>query len=378
MPPAGLRVTDIAPTHAGRDAEDSPTAGPVARLLFAATERALERWDQLGASDLPGDQVREPMRLLRDLVLEARAGGETPIDAFPPSLPARRLLEALQTAVLEVAAEWEAEAEGALAVADLLGVLRAIERVRAAFHRDASQRFMTRISAPDALQLLVEVAHDMRSPLGSILFLAERLRKGQSGAVTPIQERQLGLVYGAAFGLSSLAGDVMELARGGERLMDAQPIPFSVTDILRSVYDVVLPIAEEKGLGIRMTPPTPDVRVGHPAALNRVLLNLTTNALKFTATGGVEVTATSASRSGLRFAVQDTGRGIPEPVLATLFDAFRRRQKPGDYYFSSAGLGLGICQTLVRRMGGELKVETELEKGTRFHFELELPVSRRI
>lgn len=370
-------MTDIAPPALAREMEGVPVAvvSPAGWRVFArASERVLERWDALGAADLTREQVTGPLGVLHALVREAAEGGEPPLHEFPASLPARRLLDAFRRAFLEVARAGEPP----LSSEDLLGVFGGMERLQRAFERDASQRFMNRISGPDSLQLIVEVSHDMRSPLGSILFLAERLRKGQSGTVTPIQERQLGLIYSAAFGLSSLASDVMELARGGERLMDAQPIPFSVTDIFRSVYDIVVPIAEEKGLSVRLTPPPADLRVGYPAALNRVLLNLTTNALKFTAAGGVEVTATQTARSHVRFTVQDTGRGIPESVLSTLFDAFRRRQKPGDYYFSSAGLGLGICQTLVRRMGGELQVETELEKGTRFHFELDLPLPRRL
>jgi signal transduction histidine kinase len=75
----------------------------------------------------------------------------------------------------------------------------------------------------------------------------------------------------------------------------------------------------------------------------------------------------------VEFSVQDTGRGIPEHVLGSLFEAFRQRQTPGDYAFSSAGLGLSICQKLVRAMGSELQVATELEKGTRFYLTLHLP-----
>jgi hypothetical protein len=213
----------------------------------------------------------------------------------------------------------------------------------------------------------------MRSPLGSILFLAERLRKGQSGIVNSIQERQLGLVYSAAFGLSSLASDVIELARGGDRLVDRKPVPFSVTELMQAVRDIVLPIAEEKGLEIRLAFPESDSRMGYPAALNRVLLNLTTNALKFTAAGSVEVTARQLRRTQMEFSVQDTGRGIPAPVMTTLFDSFRERQKPGEYAFSSAGLGLSICQKLVAAMGGVLQVDTSPETGTRFHFTLDLP-----
>jgi signal transduction histidine kinase len=114
------------------------------------------------------------------------------------------------------------------------------------------------------------------------------------------------------------------------------------------------------------------VRIGHPSALNRVLLNLATNAIKFTNTGSVTVSTREIDRSKIEFSVQDTGRGIPEHVMGSLFEAFRQRQTPGDYAFSSAGLGLSICQKLLRAMGGELQVATELERGTRFYFTLDL------
>jgi signal transduction histidine kinase len=117
--------------------------------------------------------------------------------------------------------------------------------------------------------------------------------------------------------------------------------------------------------------------VGHPGALNRVLLNLTTNALKFTSSGFVEISVRSVAPSRLEFSVRDTGRGIPPQVMSSLFDPFRRRD-PGDYAFSSAGLGLSICRKLVAAMGGTLGVETSDTNGTRFFFELELPVVTRL
>jgi signal transduction histidine kinase len=259
----------------------------------------------------------------------------------------------------------------------IVQLLCALERVQAEIDRDTAQRFANKLSGADGLEMVVEVAHDLRSPLASVLFLAETLRNGQSGAINPIQERQLGLVYSAAFGLSALASDVIELVRGGERLMDLHPIPFSIGETLQSVHDIVQPIAEEKGLTVRITRPDADGRVGHPAALNRVLLNLTTNALKFTSEGYVELSCRAVTKSRIEFSVKDTGRGIPAEVLPTLFDAFRRRVKPGQFTFSSAGLGLSICRKLVSRMGGELGVDTAPGQGTRFHFELELPLSAR-
>ncbi|MEO6447074.1 MAG: ATP-binding protein, partial [Gemmatimonadaceae bacterium] len=167
-------------------------------------------------------------------------------------------------------------------------------------------------------------------------------------------------------------------ARGGTTLMDQQPIGFSVSDVLQSILDILRPMAEEKRLTMRCAGPTADVRIGHPSALNRVLLNLATNAIKFTNTGAVDVTCRELDRTRVEFSVRDTGRGIPPSVISNLFEAFRQRQTQGDYAFSSAGLGLSICQKLVLAMGGELGVETELEKGTRFHFTLELPQPERL
>jgi signal transduction histidine kinase len=317
------------------------------------------------------DDVRAPIGVLTEAVARVVGGGEPELGRLPITVPARRLLDALRRATLDSAA-----AGDICCAPEALLLCTAIERVQEAVDIDAAQRFASRLTGPDALQLVVEVAHDMRSPVASILFLADRLRSTQSGPLTAMQERQLGLIYSAAFGLSALAGDVIELARGGDWLVDQHTIPFSVADILRSVGDIVQPIAEEKGLSVRLTPPDADARYGYPAALNRVLLNLTTNALKFTAEGTVEVAARQRSRTLIEFAVTDTGRGIPPQVMTTLFDAFRHQHKPG-YSFSSAGLGLAICRKLVASMGGELAVETS-DNGTRFSFELELPLASKL
>ncbi len=348
------------------------TAPSVGGILAQAAERAAAAWvprDEDGG--VTAEELRSPLRILCDAAERVAVGGGERVGALPTTVPARRLLECLRRCLLEGAAagDWSPE--------DAVAACLAVERVQALIDADAAQKFADRLTGADALPLVVEVAHDMRSPLASILFLAERLRNDQSGPLTPIQERQLGLIYSAAFGLSALAGDVIELARGGDWLMDQDPIPFSVADILRSVGAIVQPIAEEKKLDVRLKSPDADARVGYPAALNRVLLNLTTNALKFTAEGFVEVTARPRSRTRLEFSVQDSGRGIPPQVMDTLFDAFRRRQRPGDYTFSSAGLGLAICRKLVDAMDGELAVETS-DKGTRFYFELDLPFASKM
>jgi signal transduction histidine kinase len=351
----------------------SPT--PAADDIRAATWRALTA----ASTDVAGSlvlgehatssalDIRTAAGILADAVRRAATGGAPDLSDLPAFVPARRLLERLRAGFLE-----HAEAPDVRSQADdCVVVLRAFERVQEMLDRDAAHRFASRLTGQDAQQLVVEMAHDMRSPLGSILILAERLRAG--GELTAIQQRQLGLVYSAAFGLSALAGDVIELARGGTTLVDQERLPFAVSDVLQTIMDILRPMAEEKRLTMKAVGPSADVRVGHPSALNRVLLNLATNAIKFTNTGSVTVSCREIDRSLIEFSVQDTGRGIPPHVMGSLFEAFRQRQTPGDYAFSSAGLGLSICQKLVRAMGGDLGVDTELEKGTRFHFTLDLP-----
>jgi len=316
--------------------------------------------------------LRDSIAWVSDAVRAAAIDPRAEPRTHPPA-PAPLALDILRACLLsELGA-----ADASVSATDVLRIFGAVERVHRIIENDDAHRFSARLAGPGGLELLVEVGHDLRSPLASILFLAEALRKGQSGDVNAVQERQLGLIYSAAFGLSTVASDVIAFARGGDRLIDPKAEAFSVLAILRSVHDIVLPLAEEKGLTMRLNPPDADFRVGHPGALNRVLLNLTTNALKFTSSGHVEISVRAPSRSRLEFSVRDTGRGIPPQVMSSLFDPFRRRD-PGDHVFSSAGLGLSICRKLVAAMGGTLGVETSETNGTRFFFELELPVVTRL
>ena len=256
---------------------------------------------------------------------------------------------------------------------DALPMRMATEPVRDAIERDRLRDFASRLSAPDGLQVLVDIAHDLRSPLTSILFLAETLSRGQSGPVNEVQHRQLGLIYGAALGLSSVASDIIELARGGDQLVEKQPVPFSVSAALESVRDIVRPIAEERGLAVRLLPPPSDHRLGHPVALSRVLLNLTTNALKFTEDGFVEIVAQDLGSDRVEFAVRDSGKGIDHQVVDSLYQPLRPAIGRSGHSFSQTGLGLVICRRLIEAMGSELQVETRAGWGTRFYFELSLP-----
>lgn len=338
------------------------------QLLERSAERVIDASDTRGEDGLAAADLREALLCLISAIRDAGAGERVALGKLPAGIAARPLLERLRAAFVHLACATTETVN----FRQVTGVVVAMEAVQEAIDDDRGQRFVMQLTGSTSLQALVEIAHDMRSPLGSILCLAERLRSGQSGAIVGVQERQLGLIYSAALGLSALASDAIELVRGGDRLVDHTPRAFSLAGVLESVLDIVHPMAEEKGLTLTVSTPEIDHRIGHAAALQRVLLNLITNALKFTPTGGVEVTVRQLDRVRCEISVRDTGRGIPPDVLATLFDPFRR-VRSGGQVFSSAGLGLAICQKLVAAMGGRIEVESELERGTRFVFDLDLP-----
>src|SRR5216117_243492 len=277
----------------------------------------------------------------------------------------RRFLELLRSEVVEGWRDFN------VPDSDLLPLLSAMERVRVTIQPSWAQTFAQQLSGNDGLALLMDVAHDLRSPLTSILVLAETLQRGQSGEVNDVQSRQLGLIYTAALGLSSVASDIIEFTQGGDQLVDQEPVPFSVTAMLESVRDIARAIAEAKRLTVRLLAPTNDQRMGHPVALSRILRNLTTNALKFTDQGYVEIVAQEREGNRVEFAVRDSGRGIPAETITTLFQPLRKGQGRRAQLFSQTGLGLTICRKLVLAMKSDLKLESRTGWGTRFYFEID-------
>lgn len=296
---------------------------------------------------------------------QARGGGLEPLVVAPP-----HYLMALRQALLAAIVDSEALIDGV----ELATVLSALEDAPAAPSAEGHHDFSRHLASADAVNAVVEIAHDMRSPLTSILFLVDTLRRAQSGAITSTQERQLGLIYGAALGLNTLASDVIDAVRGGQRLVDGEPVPFSVSEVVLAVCDTVRPISEEKKLPVHCELPAKDGRMGYPAALSRVLLNLVTNALKYTDRGEVSVRCQELDRDLMSFVVQDTGAGIPPHVMDLLFDGFR--PSASGMRFSNAGLGLSICRNFLQAMDSTLEVESGAT-GTRFSFSLTLPAAAR-
>lgn len=354
-----------------------------AEVLEAAAERVAERLPHATPREAAERGNAPPLvqqlaRLVEAIARIARGEPLETVRARPirgPALP--RLLKELQAELIDFPA---ASAGAAAAALEALRACKAVGEVIGTADRSSRPDGDLRqhLGEGEPFELLVEVAHDFRSPLTSILFLAEALRDGHSGDVNELQRSQLGLMYSAAFGLASVASDVMELAREHRGLLSGdEPEPFGIAEVFSNVVRLVSPIVEEKGLELRVVVPDHARASGHPYALSRVLLNLTTNALKFTDHGHVELGVLWLPHGQIEYYVQDTGRGIPVERQKDLFEPFKRRlgQAQEGHFFSGSGIGLSIARRMVRAMGSELEYETSDERGTRFSFVL--PVSGR-
>jgi len=352
-----------------------PLENPVVRITLPSLRSALDTLNRSladGAGD--GTVPAEIGRWLRLLAIALQEEDGAIPDAAELSAAEvaglARLLEQLRAAVIEV---WSRD--GSISdPEEALHILGAMERARRTLQQEeARDSLVSLLSSSRGPEILIELAHDLRSPLTSILFLSETLRHGRSGELNALQSRQVGIIYSAALNLASLAADVIELARGGRHLMEPRPSPFSVSEVMRSVSDVVRPMAEAKGIALRVRPPRVDHRVGFPVSLSRVLLNLTTNALAATEQGYVEVAADEDRDDRIEFSVRDSGRGIDEETLEHLFRPFRGDRSGDRFGFSGTGLGLAISRKLVAAMEGDLRFHSEPDRGTHFYFRLSLP-----
>jgi signal transduction histidine kinase len=371
--PADKRWKQVSDEGGADPAGASASLAAIGRYAGAEVQRAAEKLMSSLPADLSALGENEVARHLHWLI-SAGCGVAVPIDEQGAvTVVRRRTLESLRAELVRV---WTGDPPESTTI---VGVLTMLERAREACTPALDQGFSAELADRGGLDLTVEVAHDMRSPLTSILFLSEILHRGQSGPLNDVQKKQIGIIYSAGLGLVGMASDMIEMARAGNRPATRSASPFSVNEILDSIHDLVSPTAEEKGLELRIRRLETEHRIGYPLVLSRVLLNLATNALKFTHKGYVELSARPCGGSRVEFAVRDTGPGISPDARETLYQPFRREptRKTG-YIFSGTGLGLAICRRLVTAMNAELTLETRDDWGTRFAFEVDLPPASKL
>ncbi|WP_173980747.1 hybrid sensor histidine kinase/response regulator, partial [Magnetospirillum sp. UT-4] len=228
-------------------------------------------------------------------------------------------------------------------------------------------------------EFLAVMSHELRTPMNGLIGMAQalegRLGDDPGGLDAARTIRQSGET------LTVLLNDILDISRieAGQLSFDHRAFP--PAEVVRSLVALMAVPAAEKGLEIRaeVAGDLPPLVEGDPIRLRQVLLNLVGNALKFTAAGQVTLSVWSdpaeAGRARLTFQVADTGIGIPDHALATIFQPFTQVDASISRRFGGAGLGLAIVRRLVEGMGGTVSVDSRPGEGSRFTVRLELAVA---
>jgi PAS domain S-box-containing protein len=219
-------------------------------------------------------------------------------------------------------------------------------------------------------EFLANMSHELRTPLTSILGFAELLR----GHVSPGGEgsRYLDRVAGASSALMSIVNDILDFSKLEAGQVEVELRPVDPAALFEGVVQLLAPQANEKDVTLSFCADAsvPEVGLMDDTRVRQVLLNLMSNAVKFTACGEVRVTLTSRDGATIRCEVSDTGPGIPRDRLDRLFQRFSQVDASTTRAFGGTGLGLAICKGLVEAMGGRIGVESCVGRGSTFWFEL--------
>jgi PAS domain S-box-containing protein len=225
---------------------------------------------------------------------------------------------------------------------------------------------------------IANISHEIRTPLNAISGFSEQLMK------TDLQEKQVrfvNIINKSSEHLLSLVNEILTISKIESGSIELDSIPFKLSGLILDVYDTLYLRTRSKGIGFKyqIKSHSPDVFQGDPFRLKQILINLVSNAIKFTTEGYVKLTAGVESIEGdkaiVRFEVEDTGIGISKEKLPVIFDKFKQAESAIIRKYAGTGLGLTICKELTRLLHGTIEVTSEVGKGSVFSVVMPLIIS---
>lgn len=266
--------------------------------------------------------------------------------------PDAQLIERLQLENESLRVELEETNQGVLALyAELDSQAEALRQAS-----DLKSRFLSYMS------------HEFRTPLGSILSIARLLSDELDGPLNEEQHRQIAFIRSAASELSDMVGDLLDLAKIEAGRISISPAWFDMLDLFSALRGMFRPIVEGDAVDLIFEEPEGIPRLyTDDKKLAQILRNFISNALKFTPAGEVRVSAQMLNAREVRFAVADTGIGIPADLQANLFEDFSQVDSPLQKRLRGTGLGLALCKRFAELLGGYVGVDSVPGKGSVFY-----------